>query len=382
MAAQEMNLRETVECIKFSVEASKQGIKLPLMIFGEHGIGKTQTVYQFAEENNYNVVVLHLATQDIADLIGIPREKNGVTIWTEPEWLANAKKKSEETGKPNLFFLDEFSRGHRMVLAAMLPFLIEGKLHTHTIGINDAVIAAANPPTENYDVQDINDEALLDRLGHIIYRPTSKEYIDYMVNAGHSQVTINLIKKNPEWAKIRQFELPFDVVPSRRSIDYVMTEIEKKPKKWIESIGPKIIEAYLGSAFMEEWMNEYFNQDDCITLDMIMDYGANKDRITQILKTEIDGVVTTRLDILQKATEIVKNWIEENKETISRKDIDWMKGFFSNEMVPGDTIASVFMANEVIKDKVKYDGEFNKEIVNFLREKKIINNNYSDITPW
>ena len=367
-----MNLRETVECIKFSVEASKQGIKLPIMLWGEHGVGKTQTVYQFAEENNYNVVVLHLATQDLCDLIGIPREKDGVTIWTEPEWLANAKKKSEETGKPNLFFLDEFSRGHRMVLAAMLPFLIEGKLHTHTIGINDAVIAAANPPSENYDVQDINDEALLDRLGHIIYRPTSKEYIDYMVKEGHSKATINMLKKNPNWSKIRQFTLPFEVKPSRRSIDYVMRQVQKNNKSWIKKFGPNVVEAYLGTSFMEEWMGEYLNNDESITLDMIMDYDNNKDEITAALTTEIDGVKTHRLDILQKANDMIKLWIDENKDAITVNDLDWITKFLDNPMVPGDAAASVLMANKVVKRKVLDDIDFNKKCVSFLKEKNII----------
>jgi hypothetical protein len=372
MAAQEMNLSQTVECIKFSVEASKRGIKLPLMLWGEHGIGKTQTVYQFAEQNNYNVVVLHLATQDIADLIGIPREINGNTVWAAPDWLYKAKENSEKTGKPNLFFLDEFSRGHRMVLAAMLPFLIEGKLHTHKIGLNDAVIAAANPPTENYDVQDLNDEALLDRLGHIIYRPTSKEYIDYMVKQGHDKATINILKKNPNWAKIRQFSLPFEVKPSRRSIDYVMRYIQGKGHKWIKKHAPYVIEAYLGTSFMEEWVAEYTKSDDSITLDMIMDYDNYESDITAALTTEIDGVKTHRLDILQKANETIKIWINENKDTITVNDLNWMIKFLNNPMVPGEAAASILMANKVIKAKILEDVDFNRECVGFLREKKII----------
>ena len=374
MAAQEMNLRETVECIKFSVEASKQGIKVPLILWGQHGIGKTQTVFQFAEENNYNVVVLHLATQDLADLIGIPREVNKQTVWTEPEWLYKAKEQYEKTGKPNIFFLDEINRGPRMVLAAMLPFLIEGKLHTHTIGINDAVIAAANPACDGgeYDVQDMADEALIDRLGHIIYRPTSKEYIDYMIKQGHSKTTINLLKKNPSWSKIKQFTLPFEVIPSRRSIDYVLSHVEKKDPAWITTYGPNVIEAYLGTSFMEEWMYEYTNTQEGITLDMIMEYENNEDEITAALTTEIDGVVTTRLDILQKANDMIKNWMQENSKEFNSSSLNWIIKFLNNPMVPDDAAASVLMANKLVKEKILTDIDFNKDIMAFLKEKNII----------
>jgi hypothetical protein len=380
MAAQEMNLKQTVDCIEFSVKASQKGIKLPILLWGEHGIGKTEGVRQVADRMGFNLVILHLATQDIADLIGIPREIDGVTVWTEPEWLYKAKKQSEETGKPNMFFLDEMNRGHRMVLAAMLPFLIEGKIHTHTINTNDVVIAACNPPTENYDVNDLNDEALLDRLGHIIYRPSTKEYIDYMVKTGHSKTTINMLKKNPQWAKIRQFDLPFEVKPSRRSIDYVMSEIEGKGKTWINKHGAHIIEAYLGSAFMEEWMNEYANADESVTLDMLMDYQNYKDDITAALTTEIDGVTTHRLDILQKTTDMIKQWIDENSKGLSVGDLDWIVDFLNNERVPDDAAASVLMANKHVKRKILEDLDFNKACVGFLKEKNIVSD--EGVATW
>ena len=372
MASQEMNLAQTMDCIEFSIHASRKGIKLPLLLWGEHGIGKTEGVKQVAERLGYNVIILHLATQDIADLIGIPREINGVTVWTEPEWLSNARKGTEKTGKPNLFFLDEMNRGHRMVLAAMLPFLIEGKLHTHTIGVNDAVIAACNPPTDNYDVNDLNDEALLNRLGHVIYRPSTKEYIDYMKKIGHNKTTINVIKKNPNWAKIRQFTLPFEVKPSRRSIDYVLQEVENKGKTWINKHGSHILEAYLGQSFMEEWMHEYSNSDESITLDMLMDYENNVEEITSALTTQIDGITTHRLDILQRTTDMIKKWIDENNSKLGVDDLKWITACLNNKMVPDDAAASVLMANKYVKRKILEDLQFNKECVGFLKKKKII----------
>lgn len=68
-----MNMKQAKECIKFSVLSSDGNNKLPIALWGYHGIGKTEIVKQVAKELNMNVVVLHLSTQDVTDLIGIPK---------------------------------------------------------------------------------------------------------------------------------------------------------------------------------------------------------------------------------------------------------------------------------------------------------------------
>jgi len=72
MADQDMTLNQCKEVVKFSLENSTEKVKLPVMLWGSHGVGKTEIVKQIAKEMGYNLVVLHLATQDIVDLVGIP----------------------------------------------------------------------------------------------------------------------------------------------------------------------------------------------------------------------------------------------------------------------------------------------------------------------
>ena len=376
-----MTRKQIVDCIKFSIENSTNKVKLPVSIWGVHGVGKTQTVDDVAKEMGYNLVVLHLATQDVADLIGIPRDmeiKNDkgevidkVTIWACPDWLHKARMLWEKEKIPTLFFLDEMNRGPRMVLAAMLPFLINGVLHTHSIGPKDAVIAAMNPPTEDYEVNDIIDKALLNRMGHIIMRPTHEEYISYLKSTGMDKVTISVLKEDPSWSKIPEFNLPFEITPSRRSVDYVMKVIGKKGSSWIKAHGSHIIQCYLGGTFRDAWMEHFSRQGVSITLDMMMDYDNNKEEITNVLKTEIDGEKTIRLDLLQKAIALIKQYIEDKKNDITVADIDWMLKFFGNEYIDDEYAASIFEANKFIKDKMISSIEFNVKVGNFLREKKI-----------
>jgi hypothetical protein len=309
----------------------------------------------------------------------MPREKNGVQFWSCPEWLDSARKLSQENGKPNLFFLDEFTRGPRLVLAAMLPFLLEGVLHTHRIGDKDAVIAAANPATDDYEVNELIDAALLNRLGHIIVKPSNEEYIDFLSNKKMDSVTMKLLMTSPNWIKINDFELGFEVKPSRRSIFNVMSIIGKMSPKWIKQSASHIIEAYLGPAFRDEWLSEYLNRDNSVTMDMLIHIDSYEDEIVRILTTEIDGQETHRLDLLSKIIDMIKVYISENHTKITEKDAEWMIKFFSLSILPDDACASLFMSNKYIKKMMISNLKFNKKISNFLKQKKITQ---TDVLVW
>ncbi len=383
MADQVFNLKQIKDIIRFSIENSTGKIKLPIALWGIHGIGKTGIVEQIAEEIDYNLVVLHLATQDVADLIGIPRDieikdNDGnivekITQWSCPDWLKNATDMYKATGRKNLFFLDEFNRGNRMVLAAMLPFLINGVLHTHRIGAEDAVICAMNPATDDYEVNELIDKALLDRLGHIIMKPTHQEYIKYLKSTGMDPITLSVVEEDTSWTNIPDFDLNFNVKPSRRSIDYVMKVIGKKARSWVKAHASHIIEAYLGPAFKDAWLEKFSQKGECITIDMLVDYENNAEDINRIILTEIDGEKTVRQDLLVKALELIKEYANDKKNDLTVRDAEWMMKFLNNPLIDDEYAATIFQANKNIKNKIMDDYEFNLAVGDFLRAKGVWN---------
>jgi hypothetical protein len=384
MPTQTFNCNQIEEIINFSLDSSKGAYKLPLALWGLAGVGKTEFVTQIAQKRGYNLVVLHLATQgDICDLIGMPKstelkDESGrvigtSTTWSCPEWLFKALENTKATGKPNLFFLDEFNRGNRFVLSAMLPFLIEGKLHTHRVNQEDAIICAMNPSTDAYEVNAISDEALINRVGHCIFKPTVYEYLEYLKRTGIDQTTLNVLKKNPEFTSIKDFKLDFEITPSRRSIDHVMKVVGKKPHDWIIKNGAFVIEAYLGEKFKEEWISEYNKKDFSITLEMLLDYDNNERYITEALTTRIEGVKTERIDVVSKLLELIKLWLDENRDSLTIENISWMFKFFDNPMIPQDACASIMKTHKFFIEKIHTDKHFNKAICNYLLKKGIIN---------
>ena len=70
--------------------------KLPILIRGRHGVGKSEVVYQIAESRSLPVVERRASQMTEGDLLGLPdtadTEINGrkATTWNAPDWLVVA----------------------------------------------------------------------------------------------------------------------------------------------------------------------------------------------------------------------------------------------------------------------------------------------------
>ena len=84
--------------------------KLPVLIRGRHGVGKSEVVYQIAAARELPVVERRASQMTEGDLLGLPdtadTEINGrkATTWNAPDWLVTACE------QPVMLFLDEVDR--------------------------------------------------------------------------------------------------------------------------------------------------------------------------------------------------------------------------------------------------------------------------------
>lgn len=83
-----MNINDIKKIIKAAAKADDT-----VLMFGKHGIGKSNIVKQFSKENGYNHVEIFLSMFEIGDLLGIPKTKvvgtSTITAWAEPDWFQN-----------------------------------------------------------------------------------------------------------------------------------------------------------------------------------------------------------------------------------------------------------------------------------------------------
>ena len=153
-----------------------KGVKCPIVIKGDAGIGKSQIVQQVGRELDMRVIDLRLAQMEPGDLIGLPRTdpETQKTVWYAPEWWP-AK------GTKTIVFFDELNRAPVDVRQAVFQVLTEYKMHTHTLPQDTFLVAAINPDDGgkmNYQVEQF-DPAMVNRMCFINMEPDVQQWVNW-----------------------------------------------------------------------------------------------------------------------------------------------------------------------------------------------------------
>ncbi|MAG26442.1 hypothetical protein CMI47_12905 [Candidatus Pacearchaeota archaeon] len=135
------------------------------IIVGSHGIGKTYMVQEIAQELNLNLGYWSASTMDpYIDLVGVPYpdKDTGRLRFAQRDDIFNME----------FLFFDELNRAHLKVRNSILELIQFKRINGVKLPKLKMVWAAINPPTEEYQVDDL-DPALRDRFHvHIELAPT------------------------------------------------------------------------------------------------------------------------------------------------------------------------------------------------------------------
>jgi len=174
-----------------------------VILEGVHGIGKSQIVKQFADEEDYHLEELFLSHQEVGDIIGIPHTiiNNDVTIttWSIPVWLHRMNIAASK-GKKCILFLDELNRAPIDVRQSALQLVLERKIHEHILPITNGtrtMIVAAINPADKYQVDEL-DPALLDRFLHVLVEPDAKAWLDWARKTSSNPIVRDFISEYPD----------------------------------------------------------------------------------------------------------------------------------------------------------------------------------------
>ena len=208
-----MNITELSSALPYYFKAG-----LTPHIIGHAGIGKSSIIYQVAEKLGYEVVELRLGQMsDAGELIGLPefnRDAKGnalSTTFVKPDWFPTREK--------TILFLDEINRSNKDILQAVFQLVYDKRIANHILPKDVHVVAASNPPTEEYAVLDFDDSAFQDRFIHVKLTPTIQEFITFGKSIDASPTVLGFINSQPELLERRDLsEISMDFVkPSRRS---------------------------------------------------------------------------------------------------------------------------------------------------------------------
>lgn len=161
----------------FINECIVKNVKIPALLIGSMGVGKSQIMQQVANERGLKLIDLRLAQQESGDLIGIPyKDEHGVTHWAQPEWWP-------KPGEKCIVFLDELNRAPNDVRQAAFQLVLDRKLHTHVLPDGCFVHAAVNPDNGNYQVETL-DPAMIRRFLNIVVTPDADVWLAWAKGPG------------------------------------------------------------------------------------------------------------------------------------------------------------------------------------------------------
>ena len=154
-------------------------VKKPIMLRGKHGVGKSEVVYQIANNLGMRVVERRASQMTEGDLIGLPSidvdaKGRKVSTFNMPDWF------HESVDEPVILFLDELDRGTIEVRQGFFELADSRKIFGKTLHPDTLIVAAVNGGVHGsqYQVADM-DPAELSRWTVFDLEPTHEDWLDW-----------------------------------------------------------------------------------------------------------------------------------------------------------------------------------------------------------
>ena len=185
--------------------------RLPVLLRGRHGIGKSQVVYQLAAAAGLPVVERRASQMTEGDLVGLPSVEGNRTSFNPPDWFKQA---CEE---PVCLFLDEVDRATLEVRQGIFELTDSRKLNGHNLHPDTIIFAAVNGGEhgEHYQVNEM-DPAELDRWIVWDVEPNTEYWLAWGKNNVDGLIWDFINNNRNHLEHVGEFE-PNKVYPSRRS---------------------------------------------------------------------------------------------------------------------------------------------------------------------
>lgn len=153
----------TIEALAITIAA-----KIPALLWGPPGSGKTATVTAIGKAMGVNVETVIASIREPSDFSGLPFIVDSQVHFAPPKWAHRLFE-----SKKGILFLDEISTAAPAVQAALLRVVFERVVGDLVLPEQIAVIAAANPPNQAADGWDLSGP-LANRFCHLDWNVTAQ----------------------------------------------------------------------------------------------------------------------------------------------------------------------------------------------------------------
>ncbi len=214
--------------------------RMPALIVGAPGIGKSDIVAQASEDAGAELIISHPVVSDPTDYKGLPFVVDG-----HAEFLPFGElRKITETQRPTVFFLDDLGQAPVSVQAACMQLLLARRINGHRVSDTVTFLAATNRRQDKAGVQGIL-EPVKSRFAAILnLEPDLDDWVTWALDNG---MPVELIAHNrfrPEYISMTAWKPSPDMVnsPSPRTIARIGQWMNTNPPTDLE------YELYAGAA--------------------------------------------------------------------------------------------------------------------------------------
>ena len=250
-----MFISKVPKCLPYILDSG-----VSTVLIGPHGIGKSQVIKQYTVDQGIGFIDLRLGTMsDAGDLIGLADFKHDSkgnkvsTHFMKPSYLP--------TKGEGILFLDELNRAPNDLIQPIFQLILDRKMDVNGYELPKGwkILAAMNPPTDDYTVTNFKDLAFNDRFMFLKVEADFKGFMNYAKGKKFDSRILSFLHEHPNHLneELADFDVSEFAKKSSRSWEFVNNILKLNPPSDILSdliLGTVGLEA--GTSFLSSLEKE------------------------------------------------------------------------------------------------------------------------------
>jgi hypothetical protein len=202
--------------------------RLPVLITGRPGIGKSDIVEQVASETDHELLISHPVVEDPTDSKGLPfPAPDGSTAKFLP---FGDLQRAMTARRPLIWFLDDLGQASPAVQAAKMQLLLARRIGEHVLPSHVTFLAATNRRTDNAGVTGILDPVISRFATVVELEPNIDGWTKWAVRSAVPAELIAFLRFRPDLLSVHKTSRDIENTPSPRSWGFVAKTMGVVPK--------------------------------------------------------------------------------------------------------------------------------------------------------
>lgn len=204
--------------------------RLPVLITGRPGIGKSDIVAQVSDALDHDLLISHPVVEDPTDSKGLPfAAPDGQSARFLP--FGDLERALQPRKRPLIWFLDDLGQASPAVQAAKMQLLLARRIGEHKLPDDVTFLAATNRRNDNAGVSGILDP-LISRFATVVeLEATIEEWTAWAVANGVPPELIAFLRFRPDLLSVQKTSRDIEATPSPRSWGFVARAMGVVPKE-------------------------------------------------------------------------------------------------------------------------------------------------------